>query len=31
MNEPPDPRMALEPTRRVRLRTVPVTVSSIKR
>ena len=31
MDEPPDPRMAFEPPRRVRLRTVPLTVSSIKR
>ena len=30
IDEPPDPRMALEP-RRVRLRTTPLTVSSIKR
>jgi hypothetical protein len=31
MEEPPDPRMALEPARRVRLRTVPLAMSSIKR
>jgi hypothetical protein len=31
IDEPPDPRMALEPVRRVRLRTVPMAVSSIKR
>jgi hypothetical protein len=31
MDVPPDPRMALEPVRRVRLRTTPMAVSSIKR
>ena len=30
-DEPPDPRMALEPVRRTRLRAVPMAVSSIKR
>ncbi|MCW5656650.1 MAG: hypothetical protein KIT60_03015 [Burkholderiaceae bacterium] len=30
-DEPPDPRMALEPVRRTRLRSAPMAVSSIKR
>ena len=31
IDEPPDPRMALEPARRLRLRTTPMAVSSIRR